>query len=117
MLQWFRQIDDARTTDEVIAVARDYFATWTPQDLARLPRRCRPGRMKSERDLEELHSCVVEEFRLSEATGEDLAALQRLTSFVVRASVRGAQLAGDEERAPEQPTEPPERSAASRRGN
>jgi len=115
MLNWFRQLDDARTTDQVIAIARDYFASWTPEELGRLPRDCRPGRMKSERDLEDLHVCVVEEFGRSEATGDDLATLQRLTSFVVRASVRSAQLAGEDDAAPEPPPGPANRSAASRK--
>jgi hypothetical protein len=115
MLQWFRQIDDARSTSEVVAVARDYFATWSVTDLARLPAPCRPGRMKGERDLEELHLCVVEEFRRSEATGDSLAALQRLTSFVVRASVRCAQLREDEDPQPGGPAAAPKRSAAPRK--
>ena len=114
MLNWFRQLDDAATTDQVVAIARDYFASWTPEELARLPRACRPGRMKSERDLEDLHLCVVEEFGRSEATGDDLATLQRLTSFVVRACVRSAQLAAENEDTPEPPAQPPTRSATSR---
>lgn len=90
-MYWFRQIDEASSAREVVAIARDYLATWTPKDLAKLPRECRPGRVKSPGDLEQLHACLVEEYRQNRLAGEELSALQRLTSFVVRASVRLAQ--------------------------
>ena len=95
MLSWFRQIDDAASVDHVIAIVRDYLATWLPEELAHLPRACRPGRMKSEADLEDLHAILVDEYRADRLQGEALAALQRLTTFVVRASVRIAALHGD----------------------
>lgn len=95
MLTWFRRLDDAKTVGEVLALARDYVATLPPQDIARLPARCRPGRIRDEADIERLHAILVEEFRESRAEGDDLVPLQRLTSFMVRASVRLAELAGD----------------------
>lgn len=92
MRNWFRHLEDARNSEELIAIVRDHFATWTPEQLALLPQRCRPGRMKTVRDLEELHAALVDEHRVSDAQGDALATLQRLTSFVVRASVRSAQM-------------------------
>lgn len=97
MLHWFRQIDDANSAAEVVAVARDYLATWTPKDLAKLPRECRPGRVKTPGDLEQLHACLAEEYCQNRLAGEELSALQRLTSFIVRASVRLAQFDGNQE--------------------
>ncbi|HET7732091.1 MAG TPA: hypothetical protein VFK48_18860, partial [Usitatibacter sp.] len=94
-MYWFRQIDDASSAREVVAIARDYLATWTPNDLAKLPRECRPGRVKSPGDIEQLHGCLVEEYRQNRLAGEELSALQRLTSFVVRASIRLAQFDDD----------------------
>lgn len=90
-LYWSRQIDAATSATEVVAVARDYLATWTPKDLAKLPLECRPGRVKSRGDIEQLHAGLVEEYHRNRLTGEELSALQRLTSFIVRASVRLAQ--------------------------
>lgn len=77
---------------EVVAVARDYLATWTPKDLAKLPIECRPGRVKSPGDIEQLHASLVDEYHMNRLAGEELSALQRLTSIIVRASVRIAQL-------------------------
>lgn len=112
MLSWFRQIDGARSVSEVLSIARDYIATWTPEELARLPAECRPGRIRDETDLEQLHSVLVEEYRRNRLPTEDLAALQRLTSFMVRSSVRLAQL--HHESTPDVPPPPPRRDAAAR---
>ena len=95
MLSWFHQLDRASSIPEVVRVCRDYLATWPPEELALLPQGCRPGRFKSDADLEALHSCLVDEYRRDRLSGDPLSALQRMTSFVVRASVRVAQLQGD----------------------
>ena len=113
MLSWFHQLDRAASASEVINVCREYLATWPPEELALLPSECRPGRIKSHADVEALHSCLVEEYRSNRLTGERLATLQRMTSFVVRASVRLAQLHVESE--PEGEEVPPaaERRSAS----
>jgi hypothetical protein len=115
LLSWFDQIDAAAAPADVVAVARDYLATWTPDELARLPAPCRPGRVKNEHDIDQLHGCLVEEYGRNRLSGDSLSALQRMTSFIVRASVRMAQLRGEDAEAPDH-DEPPrpagERSAA-----
>lgn len=116
MLFWYRLIDKAQSFAEMVAITRDYFATWTPEEIARLPVPCRPVRIRDEADIEDLHARVVEEYRNSAATGEELQLLQKMTSFAVRASVRIAQLRGDRsEDDGEEPHEPPQRSADSRK--
>ena len=92
---WYMQLDRAKTANEVVGVARDFLATWSPEDLALLPESCRPGRLRDEEDVEALHATLVEAYRQSRATGKELDALQRLTSFVVRASIRISELAAD----------------------
>ena len=118
MLPWFQQMDKARDVAEVVDIARDYLATWTPPELARLPRGCRPGRMREASDIEYLHSCAVDAYRTTRASGEELKALQLLTSFLVRASIRIAQLTSTDADAPEgeSPTTtlPPKREPKSR---
>jgi hypothetical protein len=92
MGSWFQQLDAAANASDVVSIARDYLATWSPTELGRLPRDCRPGRMRDPSDIEELHACTVDAYRSTRATGEELTALQLLTSFLVRASQRIAQL-------------------------
>jgi hypothetical protein len=92
MIVWYHLIDDARRPLEVVAIARDYIASWTPQELARLPAACRPGKLRDEEDIEMLHSRLVDEYRNTRASGEELSYLQQLMSFLVRASIRIAEL-------------------------
>lgn len=93
MTTWFAQIDRARSIPETLSVARDYVATLTPEELALLPPECRPGRIRDQKDIEELHATLVDVYRASRATGEELEVLQRLTSFYVRLAIRLSELA------------------------
>ena len=95
MVSWYRLLDSARSSLEVVAITRDYMATWTPDEIARLPAAVRPGRMRDERDVEDLHARLVEEYRQTRATGAALESLQKMTSFMVRASIRVAELADE----------------------
>ena len=119
LLSWFQQIDAAKSPNEVVAVTRDYLATWTPDELGLMPEPCRPGRVKDAQDIEHLHVHLVEEYGRNRLGGEALVSLQRMTSFIVRASVRIAQLRAEDEILPDHRDEdkPPaagRRSAAAR---
>lgn len=92
MISWYRQLEGAKSSLEVVAVARDFAASWSPQDLARLPDACRPGKMRDEIDIENLHALLVDEYRDTRASGEELESLQEVTSFFVRASMRIVEL-------------------------
>ena len=89
---WFRQVENARSENEVISIARDYFAMWSPAEIGILPPAIRPPHIRDATDLEELNLRAVEAFRETRATGEELVLLQRLTGFVGRSCVRIAQL-------------------------
>ena len=95
MSSLFGQIEEARTVAEVVAIVRDHLATWTPQEISRLPPACRPGRIRDEMDIANLHSLLVDAYRTTRASGDALTALQLLTSFLVRSSVRVAELGGE----------------------
>src|SRR5688572_23303316 len=103
MTSWFQQLDNSRDTAEVVSIVRDYFATWTPQEIARLPVQARPQRTRATEDVEELHACAVEAYRTTRASGDELTALQLMTGFLVRASMRLAHLrnAGADEPMPD----------------
>ena len=115
MTTWFSQLERAKSVREVIAVVRDFMATWTPQELAMLPESCRPSRVRDEEDVEALHSLLVEEYRVSRSTGADLEALQRLTSFIVRTSIRLSDLSPPPSDEPGETRSGPAKSATSRR--
>jgi hypothetical protein len=92
MASWFEQLDDARDPADVVSIVRDYFATWTPQEIARLPVQSRPQRIRAAEDVDELHASAVEAYRTTRASGDELTALQLMTGLLARASVRLAQL-------------------------
>lgn len=93
---WFHQVENAQSQSEVIAVARDYFAMWSPEEIGILPPAIRPPHLRDATDLEELNRRAVEAFRDTRATGEELKLMQRLTGFVGRSCVRLAQLRGSD---------------------
>ena len=111
---WFAYIDRAKSVPEVVSVARDFLATWSPADLALLPEHCRPGKLRDEEDIEALHATLVEEYRVSRAQDEKLEALQRLTSFIVRLSIRISELTDPSGGKSGGPSGQPARSAAPR---
>jgi hypothetical protein len=69
---WLRRIHAAGTRDERVEVLREYVATWSAEDIARLPRDCRP-------DLRNLATKEAENFLLHVAwcARYPLFALQR----------------------------------------
>lgn len=60
MLVWHRQVDNAETAVEVVAIARDYLASWSPQEISLLPQSIRPSRMRDEEDVAILHAAVID---------------------------------------------------------
>jgi hypothetical protein len=114
MASWFHLIDSARSVPEIVAILRDYFASWTPEEIALLPEPVRPGRVRDVQDIETLHDRLVDEFRGTRATGAHLDALQRLTSHIVRASLRVADLRPPEASDEEPPRSPPKQAKTGR---
>jgi hypothetical protein len=114
MSTWHRQIDDAASVAEVVSIARDFLATWTPPELARLPEECRPGKIRDESDIAELHARLAEEYRTTRASGDELTTLQVITSFMVRTSVRIAELGGDTSVPPTTASKGSDRAASGR---
>jgi hypothetical protein len=115
MASWSGQLDAAKSVSEVVALTRDHFARWSPEEIALLPDNCRPSRFRDDVDVEELHRRAVEEFRNTRASGDELAQLQKLMAFIARASVEIARLRRSEEPLDNGPaTRPPKRSASVR---
>src|SRR5665213_461422 len=84
----FHQLDRATRVSDVVAITRDYLAGWSPEEIARLPRTVRPGRIRDEVDVIDLHTRLVDEYRATRLSGDELTALQRLTGFLVQAALR-----------------------------
>ena len=116
MLVWYQQVDNAKTSQEVVAIARDYLASWGPREISLLPPSIRPSRLRDEQDIEILHAKVIDEYRATQASGDALDALQRMTSFVVRAAIRLVELREARATEAQAPAEVQKKSLAPRGG-
>ena len=52
------RLSSTTSEQEVVALVLDYLSTWTPEELAQLPRNCRPT--KRLRDAEDIADCAIE---------------------------------------------------------
>jgi hypothetical protein len=85
---WLSLILASSSEAEVASTARDYLATWTPEEIAQLPRDCRPGRIRDGEDIGNLA------FRLARAHcfNDEDEVLEKMMVFFTHASTRIAQL-------------------------
>ena len=85
-VSWPQRLKGARTEAEVVAIARDFLATFSPYDLARLPEVLRPGRIVDGNDVNEIAFTLVRhDHDDSHGTAR---CIHRLTNFFTNASVR-----------------------------
>jgi hypothetical protein len=48
---WPALLAEASTEDEILMIARDQLATWSPEEIAKIPFECRPGRIRDAEDI------------------------------------------------------------------
>jgi hypothetical protein len=85
-LSWHGRLGQATTEPEVLAVAREFLATVTPYEVARLPEPLRPPKLT---DASDVSAYAIDLVRMD--LGGALAtqrALPRLANFFSRASTR-----------------------------
>ena len=87
---WNLRLRGAHSNREVIALARDFIAQWTPAEIAELPESCRPGQLKSAEDLAYYAFALAKEERKSAACTPRLTTL---ASFFACASLRLSEIA------------------------
>jgi hypothetical protein len=85
---WHSRVETVTTVEGVVSLMRDYVASLTPEQLAQLPERCRPIRVKAEDDLE------YWTFRLSSISAgrTDSGFVQDLFMHFLHASLRITQI-------------------------
>jgi hypothetical protein len=88
--RWHYSLEIAQTAEDVLHLVRDYVATLSPEELARLPDPCRILRVKAEDDIE------YWTFKLSQRpvgpVGIDQALLQDVFNHFLHASLRISQI-------------------------
>lgn len=88
----YEQLSSARTVDEIVRVTSDYLASWSAEELERLPDSCRPGWVQTHHDIELWADRLVEESGKATLYLDDERKLDRMTSHFLIASVRLRQL-------------------------
>ncbi len=94
-LAWFDLLAAAATPEEVVGIARDFLATWTPEEIAAMPRACRPPN-----SLKFPEQIVDYAFALVKAhldSGSDSNGVTRMATFFAEASWRVAAAMGNAE--------------------
>ena len=89
---WVAALAATESERNLVQVARDYLATWGPQEIARLPEQSRPGRVHG---IEDINECAfnLSQCRLSfTGTLADALLLDRMASFFGCAAQRGSQI-------------------------
>ena len=104
-VSWQSRLNDAHTEAEVVDVTRDFLATVSPYDIARMPAHCRPRKIVDANDITQYAFLIV---RHNCDDGEGTARVaHKLASFFTSASIRLSQILS----APNHVDDEPRRSA------
>ena len=90
----YQQLSKATSVAEIVQLTRDYLATWSVDELERLPDSCRPGRVRTAEDIEEWADRLHAESARTTMYLDDERKLDRITSHFLIASVRMRQIEG-----------------------
>lgn len=89
-LGWHGRLNEAMTPGDVLAMVRDYVASWTPHELAQIPADLRPGKFVDPEDVA-AHALMLVQAQIG-AAGGDEAAVHKLATFFSAASLRLSQI-------------------------
>lgn len=91
MIRWEEAISKAVTRAELVTLANDFVASWTPRELARLPEACRPSRVRDVEDIRYWASMLAAAAR--PASGPDACEeLRGMLRFFLCAAGRSAEV-------------------------
>jgi hypothetical protein len=85
-IDWENRLGAATTEPEVVALAKDFLASFTPGEIARLPESCRPRKLFDADDVTNYA------FELAWRNCEDGGVIERFARFFSQASRRLSQI-------------------------
>jgi hypothetical protein len=85
----------ARTESDVVAILRESLRDWAPDELARLPEKCRPGKIRDGEDIADL-AFTLTKTRIDSSEANDF--LVRLETLFARACQRLGEIESDRPR-------------------
>jgi len=79
---WVHVIEASPTEHDVVLAVREYLALWSPEELARLPAECRPGKITDGDDITDLAYRLSRTHLEFAGSPDDNKLLERMMSFV-----------------------------------
>lgn len=76
----------------LVSLANDFLASWTPAEVAVLPRACRPPRMRNLEDVHHWRHLLAEAYCGGAVYAPEIEPFRRMLSFFIAASDRAAQI-------------------------
>ena len=92
MISWHRDLENARSAGDILQTTRDFLATFSAEELARLPEAHRPREVGTVDDIRDWSRRLTEEYWRQRAAGGELGSLQEMWSFFLRASIQLARI-------------------------
>lgn len=93
-MRWHKEIRAARSWQELLALARDFVAQLSPEEVATLPPNCREIRIKDSDDLYFWHERLAEEYFARAPRGDPSDAHRDMLDFFTVAAERASNLVG-----------------------
>jgi hypothetical protein len=90
----YAEVRYAASADEVVSLAVDFRASWTPRQLACIPEAYRPGRIRDPGDVDRMARALVGEAAGVNGACTQGALIQVFATFFLAASVRLRELRG-----------------------
>jgi hypothetical protein len=91
---WNKEIRASRSWQELLALARDFVAKLSPQEIGTLPPTCREIRIKGIDDLFFWHERLAEEYFARASRGDPSQAHRDMLDFFTIAAERAVELVG-----------------------
>jgi hypothetical protein len=89
-LGWHGRLNEAVSEEDVVAIARDYMALWSPEELGELPADLRPGKLVDGDDVNGFALALVQA-QMARGTRYE-AHVHKMGAFFSNASLRIAQI-------------------------
>ena len=89
---WQLAINAAVTERHLVTLAAGFVAGWTHDDLAHIPENCRPARLRSARDVQQMLARLEQVYDSRSFLAEDRSHIERLLGFLEAISERSIEI-------------------------
>ncbi|HEX5129255.1 MAG TPA: hypothetical protein VFV90_05895 [Usitatibacter sp.] len=95
MQNWDARIEDSASHMDLLSTARDFLDSWEPEELALIPERARPPRIKGVDDLTYWHQRLVDCYCATPLRDEEIRKVREMLRFFAFALQRAYELDGE----------------------